>query len=215
MTWGASPQQLRSTARELATTQPGGLHQVARRSHRHGRKRPRHPHAAQLGLAAQRQLLRSGRNRPHQRPAKAGSTSQGRGSRLGQRPAHFEGRVAEPRHGRSRPSARPARRPRRTFQLSTQTGSARRPTVPNRPTLPQRATRPGRPAAESVRSRWSSWRRPSGSSGQPPRRWRQRGWRNQSRWQRSRRRRHRQYPHHGPGRRAAARSQPRRYPAPD
>ena len=79
---------------------------------------------------------------------------------LGSGAAHFQGRRAQPGHGRSVPSARPTRRPRRTLQLSTWTGSAgTRPAHPNgqsgnpatlaqwqpgQPALTQRAIRPTR-----------------------------------------------------------------------
>ena len=56
-------QQMRDAARELAPTQPAASGKLRERARGHGRKRSRHPHAAQLGLAAQRQVLRSGRNR--------------------------------------------------------------------------------------------------------------------------------------------------------
>ena len=54
-------QQMRTAARELAPTQPAASGKLRERARGHGRKRSRHPHATQLGLAAQRRLLRSGR----------------------------------------------------------------------------------------------------------------------------------------------------------
>ena len=141
-------QQLRTAARELAPTQPAASEQVARRARWHGRKRSRHPHAAQLGLAAQRRLLRSGGNRPHQRPAKAGSTGRRRGSRPGQRSARFRGRRAQPRHGRSVPSARPARRPRRERPQS----AAQSVNQGNGQPGMQPATQPARPGNGQRRS---------------------------------------------------------------
>ena len=118
-------QQMRTAARELAPTQPAASGKL--RSALEGMDEN------DLGTRMQRSSdwLRSGnfsdpaRNRPHQRPAKAGSAGRRRGSRLGQCSAHFRGRRAQPGHGRSIPSARPTRRPRRTSQLSTWTGSAR------------------------------------------------------------------------------------------
>ena len=56
-------QQMRRRRARACAHATGGFEQIARRARRHGRKRSRHAHAAQLGLAAQRQFLRSGRNR--------------------------------------------------------------------------------------------------------------------------------------------------------
>ena len=176
-------QQMRDAARELAPTQPAASGKL--RSALDGMDEN------DLGTRMQRSSdwLRSGnfsdpaRNRPHQRPAKAGSTGRRRGSRPGQCSAHFRGRRAQPRHGRSIPSARPTRRPRRTSQSSSGTGSARPagPTVQTRPTQPQRATgsatgqRPGQQPGQAGPSRVKaakrgSRRRPGGSGRQPRRR---------------------------------------------
>ena len=118
-------QQMRDAARELAPTQPAASTKL--RGALEGMDEN------DLGTRMQRSSdwLRSGN---FSDPAETALTSDlqklgqqvGDAARaLGSGSAHFQGRRAQPRHGRSIPSARPTRRPRRTSQLSTWTGSAR------------------------------------------------------------------------------------------
>ena len=145
-------QQMRDTARELAPTQPAASGKL--RSALDGIDEN------DLNTRMQRSSdgLRSGtfsdpgRNRPHQRFAKAGSRRERRSPRLGQRPAHFRRRRAQPCHGRSIPSARPTRRPRRTSRPN-QAGN--------------RVSRSGQPGGQQFQTGQLARNGQSGQAGQP------------------------------------------------